>query len=139
MTRGYLLDTNVVSETRKARPAPAVLAWLSAAHPESTWISVLSVGELRRGAASLSGRDDERAAALVAWIDDLEAGFADRIVDVDRRVARAWADLARDRTLPVVDSLLVATAAAHGLALVTRNVRDVAGLGVEVINPWGDA
>lgn len=136
---GYLLDTNVVSEVRKSRPAPVVVDWLRSAPSDAMWVSVLTLGELRRGAASLFERDEVRAAAIVGWIDRLEDQFGDRVIDVDRGVMRAWAALPRNRTLPAIDSLLVATAASRGLALVTRNVRDVAGLGVDIIDPWSIA
>jgi len=132
----FLLDTNVVFETRKPRPAPAVTAWIAQHATADSFLSVLTIGELRRGCARLADRDPGRAGRLGRWIDALESQFADRLLDIDVPVVTAWAGLPAGRTLPVVDSLLVATAAAHGLTLVTRNTRDVSGLGVAVLDPW---
>jgi predicted nucleic acid-binding protein len=133
---GYLLDTNILSETRRARAEPRVLSFLSAADPSRLFISVLTVGELRQGVAIRRRSDADTAARLGAWVDGLEAGFADRILAVDAAVATLWGALSADRPRPVVDTLLAATAIAHDLTLVTRNAGDVAGTGVPVINPW---
>lgn len=131
----YLLDTNVVSELTKRTPDPAVVGWLSDG-PDS-WLSVLSIGELRRGAHLLAARDPVRAARLDAWIGRLCDDYAGRILPVGREVVDRWASLPVTRTLPVVDALLAATALAHDLTIATRNVRDFADTGAPAFNPFG--
>ena len=130
----YLLDTNVVSELIKATPSPVVTAWLTA--EQDTWLSVLTVGELRRGAHLLRRRDETRAARLDEWIAELAASYGDRILPVDAHVTDAWAALRATRTLPVIDALIAATAHVHGLTVATRNVSDFADTGVTVIDPF---
>jgi predicted nucleic acid-binding protein len=132
---GYLLDTNILSETRRARAEPRVMSFLSAADPARLFISALTVGELRKGVAIKRRSDAGIAARLGAWVDTLE-GFADRILPIDTAVATLWGELSADRQRSVVDTLLAATALAHDLTLVTRNTGDVAGTGVAVVNPW---
>ncbi len=136
---GYLLDTNVVSEVLKRSPDATVLAWTAAHRNARQFVSVLTVGALRRGIAKVHPRAPERASALAEKVDAIEEHYADARLDVDHRVMRAWAGLPPPRTLPVIDSLLAATAIAHDLTLVTRNVRDVADLGVPTVNPWDAA
>ena len=135
MTR-YLLDTNVVSELRRARPAPAVLRWFDQARDAELCLSALTIGDIRLGIVRLQRRDPEQAAALAAWLDGLESGYADRILPVTAAVARRWAELHAERPLPVVDALIAATAAEHGATLVTRNVGDLAGVDVPMIDPF---
>ncbi|MGW4646665.1 PIN domain-containing protein [Kitasatospora sp. NPDC004289] len=133
----YLLDTNVVSEARRPRPSPAVLSWLRAVPDDELHLSVLVVGELRQGEARLRWRGDDRQAdALGGWIDGIEHAYADRILPVDREVAKVWGRLNVPNLLPPIDGLLAATAIVHGLTLVTRNVKDVARTGVPVIDPF---
>lgn len=136
MAAGYLLDTNVVSETRKRRAQESVIAFLAAAPASQLFVSVLTIGELRKGVAAKRSTDLEGAGELARWVDAIEITFADRILPVEVAVARAWGELSASRTLPVIDTLIAATAAVYGLALVTRNVRDVGETGVELINPW---
>lgn len=131
-----LLDTNVVSETRRRMPDHGVMAWLDAADPQSLYISVLTVGEIARGAEMKARRDPTAGQALNHWLGGLAEFFADRLVPVDRTTAETWGRLAARRTIPVVDGLLAATAKVRGMALVTRNESDFAGLGIDVINPW---
>jgi hypothetical protein len=135
---GWLLDTNVISETRKIRPNAAVIAFLSAADSAALFLSVLTLGELRKGVETKRRSDPAAAAALGAWVDGIETTFADRVLDVDSGVARLWGELSADRSLPVVDTLIAATAIRRGLTLVTRNTRDVAGTGVATLDPWKD-
>lgn len=130
----YLLDTNVVSEPTKKRPAQAVLDWL--AREDDVYLSVLTIGELRRGTAMLRESDPERADALETWIDRLEERYRPRILPVDLAVARVWALLPATRTRPVVDALIAATALAHGLTIATRNTRDMEGTGAGMLNPF---
>jgi predicted nucleic acid-binding protein len=136
MPQGYLLDTNVVSETRKRRADPNVVAFLNATNAQRLFISVLTIGELRKGIAAKRAMDPTGAAQLAEWADVIETTFADRVLPVDAAVARCWGQLSSGRVLPVIDALLAATALIHGLTLVTRDVRDVAQTGTEVLNPW---
>ena len=135
-SQGYLIDTNIVSELMKNKPNGSVTHWLST--HENLFLSTLTIGELLRGAQNLRERHGEsvRAEALDAWIAKLEQGFSERILPVDQTVAHAWSKLPHHRTLPPIDSLIAATALAHHLAVVTRNVKDFADLQVTIINPF---
>ena len=133
----YLIDTNVLSEMRRKAPEPSVVRWFARRPPVTLYLSVLTLGEIRKGIETLA--DPQRRHALLDWLEtDLPAFFAGRILPVDAGVADRWGHLlARaGRPLPAIDSLLVATASLHGLELVTRNLRDTQGLGVGVIDPW---
>jgi toxin FitB len=138
VSAGFLLDTNVVSETFRSRPHPKILSFLKTARASRTYvcISVLTLGELRKGVAARQARDSESAGRLARWVDETEADFADNILPVDRAVARIWGELSAARPLPVIDTLIAATAIVHSLTLVTRNVRDMAIGGIEPLNPW---
>ncbi|MBA2519915.1 MAG: type II toxin-antitoxin system VapC family toxin [Chloroflexia bacterium] len=133
---GYLLDTNVTSETRKSRADRNVLAFLEALNESDPWISVLTIGELWKGVAMRQRRDPDAAMRIGIWIEEIKQDFADRILPIDTRVARLWGTLSAERTRPAVDTMLAATAIAHNLALVTRNTKDVQGINVATINPW---
>jgi len=136
MAVGYLLDTNVISETRKTRADPAVMAFLGAADPGGLFLSVLTLGELRKGVAARHRSDAVTADRLGAWVDGIETMFADRVLPVDAAVARLWGELSAGRILPVIDTLIAATAIVSGLTLVTRNIRDVEATGVPFVDPW---
>jgi predicted nucleic acid-binding protein len=133
----YLIDTNVLSELRRRNPAQPVVRWFADRPASTLYLSVLTLGELRKGVDGIV--DARRRLALLDWLEtDLPAFFAGRILAVDSLVADRWGRLMAQagRPVPVVDSLLVATALQHDLILVTRNVRDVADLGARVLNPW---
>lgn len=138
--RGLLLDTCVISESTRPRPSPKVLAWLRAKPAESLYLSMITIGELQQGIAHLAS--DARATRLATWLHDvIEPQFDSRILDVDRAIANRWGRLlgtARraGKSLPVVETLLGATALEHDFAIVTRNVDDFVPLGVQVVNPW---
>lgn len=134
----YLLDTNVVSELARPKPASAVLQWLDQAPYQAIHLSVLTQGELRHGIERLP--EGARKERLRAWLErDVPAWFGERLLPVDPAVADRWGRLAAGsrRPLPTIDSLLAATALHHGLRLVTRNVTDFQFAGLTVINPWG--
>lgn len=131
----FLLDTNVVSEMSRTRPNQGVLGWLQGQRPV-THLSVLAIGELRRGVWRLRLRDASRADRYNAWIDQAVESHEDRVHAVDREVIERWAILTAGRTLPEVDSLIAATALVHGLTVATRNVRDFADTGVATFNPF---
>lgn len=138
-----LLDTNVLSEVQRPAPSPKVLAWLDTIDEDRTFISVASIAELRRGIALLE--DGRRRTALSVWLaHDLPERFAGRILPIGPAVAERWGDLmAQSRrsgiALSVMDGFFAATALTNDLALVTRNVKDFAALGVKLLNPWDDA
>jgi predicted nucleic acid-binding protein len=130
----YLVDTDVVSALR--RSDQAATAWLAAVKGQPLFISALTVGEIRRGIAKVRGRDPRNAARLEQWLAGVLADFAGNILPIDETVAGVWGDLPFRRLLPVIDTLIAATALRHGLAVVTRNVRDFAGTGVAIVDPW---
>jgi predicted nucleic acid-binding protein len=133
----YLLDTNVLSETRKKRPDERVVAFVAETDPSALYISVLTLGELRKGVEQKRRTDAAAAQRLGSWVDGLEFGFADRILGIDAPTAQLWGELSAQRPRPVVDTLLAATAVVRGLTFVTRNVADVQGIEVRVLDPFG--
>lgn len=133
----YLIDTNVLSELRKRTPDAQVVRWLSERPATTLYLSVLTLGELRKGIEALPEGDRKRS--LLDWLEtELPAFFSGRILPVDTRVADRWGRLlARaGRPLPAIDSLLAATALAHGLTLITRNLRDFEHPELSVLDPW---
>jgi predicted nucleic acid-binding protein len=134
---GYLIDTNVISELRKGeRSNLGVREWLAQHADDDLWLSVLVVGELRRGIALVRRRDPDSAQRLETWLSSLEASYADRILPVSLDVARQWSLLGVPDPLPVIDGLLAATALTHQLVLVSRNVADVERTAAKVLNPF---
>ena len=132
-----LLDTNVVSELRKGPRANARLrAWFDDVAAEEIHLSVLVIGELRRGVELVRRRDPRQAAALDRWLGRVVGDHAARILPVDGRVAEEWGRLTAVRPGSVIDTLMAATALVHGLILVTRNVRDVSWTGVRCLDPF---
>jgi predicted nucleic acid-binding protein len=132
----YLLDTNVLSETRRKKADERVMGFLAGTETSALYISVLTLGELRKGVALKRRTDPDAAARLAGWVEGLELSFADRILGIDAATARLWGDWSAERPRPVVDTLLAATAAVRDLTLVTRNASDVQDLRVKVLDPW---
>jgi hypothetical protein len=133
----YLVDTNVISELRKReRCDPNVARWFEALVEDELFLSVLTVGELRRGVERVRRRDPRAGASLDSWLLRVIAGYRDRILDVDLQVVEEWGRLGVPDPLPVVDGLLAATAKVRGLVLVTRNVRDIETTGVPHLDPF---
>jgi predicted nucleic acid-binding protein len=133
----YLIDTNALSELRKRQPHPAVVGWFSERAASSLYLSVLTLGELRKGIEAMA--EGSRKTALLDWLEnDLPRYFAGRILPIDARITGRWGRLCAmaARPLPAIDSLLAATALEHGLTLVTRNLGDFDLPGVHVIDPW---
>lgn len=137
---GYLLDTNCISELVRVKPAPSVMMWVEATDEALLHLSVLTLGEIRKGVAGLPhGR---RRTHLETWLEvELRARFAGRILPIDAAVADRWGLLAASakgdgRTLSIIDGLLAATALHYNLAVVSRNVSDFASTQVQVLNPW---
>ncbi|HEX3729142.1 MAG TPA: type II toxin-antitoxin system VapC family toxin [Opitutaceae bacterium] len=136
----WLLDTCVLSEPVQRNPSARVLAWLDQQEDEMLHVSVLALGEIRQGAARLP--PGPRRRRLEQWLDrDLRTRFSGRILAVDGPVADRWGRLqaeteAKGRPMPSIDGLIAATALAHGLRVVTRNVDDFAASAVEIFNPW---
>jgi toxin FitB len=137
---GFLLDTNVISELIKPRPEANVTTWIERIDESLLYLSVLTLGEIRRGIAVLP--QSRRRATLEAWLDkELRMRFEDRILAIDQEVADRWGLLtaaARSNgiVLPVIDGLLAATALEHNLTLVTRDTGQIPSMGVAVFNPW---
>ena len=132
-----LLDTNVVSELRKAERANArLLDWFNDVADDQIHLSVLVIGELRRGVETIRARDPAQAASLERWVTRLAANHAPRILPIDGRVAERWGRLSAIRAGSVIDTLMAATAIEHGLVLVTRNVKDVAWTGASYLDPF---
>lgn len=133
----FLLDTCVISELVKRKPAVRVVSWIGSQREADLFLSVMTVGEIEEGVAAMP--QDEKRAHLLAWVRrTLPARFAGRLLPVDLRVAAAWGEM-RGRvrqTLPVVDGLLAATAQVHGLTIATRNMADFRRFQASVFNPW---
>jgi predicted nucleic acid-binding protein len=134
----YLIDTNIISEVRKGDRCDAnVSAWYESIQDAELYLSVLVLGEIRRGIELARPRDPKKAHALEAWLLAVGDSFAERILPINSDVANEWGRMAASRPIPVIDGLLAATAKIHRMTLVTRNDGDVAGLGAKVLNPFG--
>ena len=134
---GFLIDTNVLSELRKKERAnPGVQHWFAGVAGESLYLSVLIVGEVRNGIERLRRRDPAAADNLERWLTKVQTDMAGKILPVTTNIADRWGRLNAPDPLPVIDSLLAATALEHDLILVTRNVDDVKRTGVKLLNPF---
>jgi predicted nucleic acid-binding protein len=131
----YLLDTNVVSELRKPKPHGAVVAWLQRVPDDQLFISALTLGELQAGAERTRRQDQEKAAMIEAWIDQLSEAY--EVIPMEASMFREWARLMEGRSDQLLeDAMIAATARIRGLIVATRNVRDFKALAVEVLNPF---
>lgn len=130
----YLIDTNVLSEAR--RKAPIALNWLASVDRMSTFVSVISLGEIVKGAEIQRTKNEDFAARLLSWLDQLQDEYGDRILPINRHIAIAWGRIAAGRTRGIPDALLAATAQHHDLVLVTRNISDFQDLPIKLFNPW---
>ncbi len=137
---GFLADTNIPSELTRPSPDARVAAFLKDAGKEQVYLSVLTLGEMRKGVASLP--DGNRRRPLAEWTEtSMRPWFASRILPVTEEIAERWGVLAAEAKLrgiglSVVDGLIAATALEHDLMLVTRNAKDFVKLGVTILNPW---
>jgi predicted nucleic acid-binding protein len=135
----YLLDTNLLSETRKARQSAGVAQWIAATPADRLYVSVLTLGEIEQGIARVRNRGDQpQASALERWLADVERGFAGRIIPVTLRIAAEWGRWQVGQPISAIDGLIAATARVHGLVVVTRNIKDFERSGVQLLNPFTD-
>jgi predicted nucleic acid-binding protein len=133
----FLLDTNVLSEMRKGAICnPGVKAWFNSINISDLYLSVMVAGEIHRGIDKLKKTDPTRARKFLNWLSSVIREFEGRILVVDMETAEIWGRLSSKRTLPLADGLLAATALAHDLMFVTRNIRDIRDTGVRYINPF---
>jgi toxin FitB len=131
----YLLDTNVVSELRRLRPHGAVLAWLERIGDEDLHLSAVTIGEIQAGIEITREQDKDKAAEIEAWLEQIAGTY--NVLSMDARVFRFWARLMHRKSDRLIeDAMIAATAAVHGLTVVTRNTRDFQGLGVGTLNPF---
>lgn len=137
----YLLDTCLISElVKKAFPNPGVVAWLNQQDEDRLFLSAITIGEIQAGISKLI--DSARKTDLLSWLDnDLRRRFSNRILPIDLEVALVWGSKRGDAsrngvTLPFADSLIAATALAHGMTVVSRNASDLQRCGAMILNPW---
>ena len=135
----YLLDTNVVSEIRKPLADENVRAWFASTRADELYLSVLTVGEIRRGIERLRRRDAAQAGIFEAWLATLRRDFAQRVLPITADIADEWGRLGVPGPIPTVDGLLAATARVENLTLVTRNTADLTHTGASLLNPFTPA
>jgi len=136
----YLIDTNVISEVRKGvRCDGNVARWYASINDSEVYLSVLVLGEIRKGIERARAADATRARVLEDWLSTLRESFADRLLPIDQPVAEEWGRISAIRSVPSIDALLAATARVNHMTLATRNLSDVAGLGVDLVNPFEPA
>jgi len=135
--KGFLLDTNLLSELRKEERCDAqVRQWVEGTPAEAMFVSVLVLGEIRRGVERIRLRDPKQARALEKWLEGIPAEFSDRVLHVDERVADRWGRLGLRQPVPIIDAFLAATALVHDLTLVTRDEDGFRNTGARVLNPF---
>ncbi len=132
----YLLDTNVLSEVRKPRGDAGVKRWVSSVPSKDLYLSVLTLGEVRRGIGLLGRRDPAQADVYEAWLVTVLRDYADRVIPVDAEVAEEWGRVSVPDPVSVVDGLMAATAKVRNMTFVTRNTSDVARTGARLLNPF---
>lgn len=132
----YVVDTNVVSELRKPACNEVVRAWWDSVDESDLYISVVALGEIRRGIERLRSRDPMQAELFERWLRGLATTFAGRVLPVSSAVADRWGRIDASRPTAVEDGLMAATAIVHGMTFVTRNVKDVAETGAQLLDPW---
>jgi len=131
----YLIDTNVVSELRKPRPHPGVIAWLRAAPDRDLFLAAVTVGELQAGVEITRRQDRAKAEEIESWIDQVASAW--NVLPMDAAIFRHWARLMHGHSDDLIeDAMIAATAHVHGLIVVTRNVRDFGPLGVPTLDPF---
>ena len=121
---------------KKSRPAPQVVNYLSRVGSANLYLSVLTIGELRRGVLQLGKYEPKNAGLLASWLSGIQQDFFERILPIDMQVAEIWGQFSSERSRSVIDTLLAATAYVHAMTFVTRNIRHVSGLPIVVVNPW---
>ncbi len=132
----YLIDTNVISETRRKEPDENVIRWISNTPASALYLSVLTLGEIAKGVEMLAKRDLIAGQSLQRWLDDIKSYYQSHIVPVDAIIAERWGQLASRRSIAVIDGLIASTALVRGFVLVSRNIRDFEGLDIKLLNPW---
>lgn len=134
----YLLDTNVIFEARKPGGNPGVRAWLESVRGDELYLSVLVLGEIRRGIERRRRHDAAQMEGFEVWLSRLRTDYTDRILPVTVKIAEEWGRLNVPDPIPVIDGLMAATAKVHGLTLVTRNIADLKHTGVRLLDPFDD-
>ena len=132
----YLLDTNVISETIRKIPDKKVVNWLKSIDSKNFSISVLTLGEIRKGIEKIN--EQAKKQKIIQWLEiDLLEQFKTQIIYIDALVADKWGYISSLQNIPAIDGLIAASALVHNLKLVTRNVKDFKGIrGLEIVNPW---
>jgi hypothetical protein len=132
----YLLDTCLISELRKTNCNPGVAAWMSSVEPDEAFLSVITLGEIRRGIELHRSKDAKASGALERWLFGLESHYAERVLPITAAIADRWGRLSPNQPLPVSDGLIAATGLEHKLTVVTRNIEDFQRSGVNSLNPF---
>jgi toxin FitB len=131
----YLLDTNVISELRKAKPHGAVMAWLGDADVRTLYVSAVTLGEIQAGIEITREQDPAKASEIEAWLDQIIGSW--NVLPMDTAAFRLWAKLMHRKSDAIVDdAMIAATARVHGLTVVTKNVRHFRNMGVDLVDPF---